>query len=40
MCGMKNLNNVKTNFKEVMVKEPLTVQEFLKAVDFSVAQAK
>ena len=33
MCGMKNLANVKTNFTQVMTREPLTREEFLRAMD-------
>ena len=35
MCGMKSLTNVKTNYSQVLTQEPLTRQEFLKAMDFS-----
>ena len=33
MCGMKNLTNVKTNFAQVLTREPLTRGEFLRAMD-------
>jgi len=33
MCGMKSLTNVKTNFREVLAQEPLTIEEFLKAMN-------
>jgi len=33
MVGMKNMTNVKTNFKEVLTKEPLTRNEFLAAMN-------
>ena len=35
MVGMKTLSNVKINYSQVMTQEPLTRQEFLKAMDFS-----
>ena len=33
MCGMKTLSNVKTNYREVLSREPLTIPEFLKAME-------
>ena len=38
MCGMKSLAHVKTNFKEVLLNEPLNVPDFLKAMEQSKSQ--
>ncbi len=40
MCGMKSLQNVKTNYKEVLTREPLTIPEFLKAMEESKSPSK